>query len=210
MFWAAQNGHAGCIDALVAAGSDVNKAAFNGSTPLMWAVGHVKCAERLLRCGADTGVTSSDGRTARQWAEDDNHPEVVALLDRWDGGAAVAPDAATAAAMEELIERVAAVAAEHAALGRTDDTEDTTTPSSWRDFVQGVQGVQQQPAAAGPSDDANATAVHGDSATTDRSALNTAQAQLEQAMNRAEQPNPEEGYEPGDNGARDGELQSLY
>jgi len=64
---------------------------------------------RLLRYGADIAVTDVGGKTARQWAEERNHPGIVALLDRWDGGAAKA--AAEAAKVAAKVAAVAAAAA---------------------------------------------------------------------------------------------------
>ena len=54
LIWAASNGHAKVVSALIAAGADVNVKNNNGTTALMWAAynGHAKVVSLLKKAGA--------------------------------------------------------------------------------------------------------------------------------------------------------------
>jgi ankyrin repeat protein len=89
---AAQLGHLGAAEALVAAGATVNARSRNGATPLHWAAGggHVSMVRWLLDAGADASLTTltwgacifgrGSGQTATHWAAESGHTDVLAEL----------------------------------------------------------------------------------------------------------------------------------
>ena len=81
MYWAARNGHAGAVSALVRLGADLDARAGDW-TALMQAAcfGHVECARALLAGGADRTLRRPDGKTALELAEWAGKAEVAALL----------------------------------------------------------------------------------------------------------------------------------
>ena len=70
LHWAATEDHVGAIEALLAAGADVNAPDSKGATPLHWAVrgDHVKATRTLLGAGANTHARDSIGATAMRYA----------------------------------------------------------------------------------------------------------------------------------------------
>jgi ankyrin repeat protein len=79
---AARHGHFEVVDALIAAGADVDPATAEGNTPLMLcaAAGQAGSVRRLLRRGAVVDSLNQDGNTALMLAAAAGHREVVALL----------------------------------------------------------------------------------------------------------------------------------
>ncbi len=69
---------------LIAAGADVNAAAWRGVTPLMQAVAadQAEMARTLLEHGADPSVKTPGGVTALDIARKKNSPELIALLSK--------------------------------------------------------------------------------------------------------------------------------
>ena len=65
---AAWKGQTRCLELLLAAGADADKANWTGFTPLLSAAeyGHLACVERLLEAGADKDAQNVDGATALQ------------------------------------------------------------------------------------------------------------------------------------------------
>ena len=55
--------HTGIIDLLILSGADVNKASFDGETPLMIAAqkGNENIVKTMIRAGADVNLARSDG-----------------------------------------------------------------------------------------------------------------------------------------------------
>ncbi len=79
---AAFKGDVAVIEAIVAAGIDVNEAGPDGRTPLMWAAAFNRTAavERLLAAGANANVVDNVGRAAVDHATGMGAVDVVALL----------------------------------------------------------------------------------------------------------------------------------
>jgi ankyrin repeat protein len=82
MVYAAGQGCTPCVEALLAAGVDVNQRYANEATALMWAAayGHADTVKFLLTRGADPAVTDSRGKTAAAIAAEEKHAVVAALL----------------------------------------------------------------------------------------------------------------------------------
>ena len=74
------------VEALIAAGADVNVRSKDQSTPLHSAAkrGRTWAVLALIAAGADTGARDADGRTALDYAVDRGHTEVADLLRRPD------------------------------------------------------------------------------------------------------------------------------
>ena len=70
LHYAAFAGHGDVVDALLAAGGDINARSANGSSPLMMAVydDHPDTVRQLLQRGADTSVKNDRGDGALEWA----------------------------------------------------------------------------------------------------------------------------------------------
>ena len=70
------------VEALLAAGADVNAVDNGGSTPLAEAIpnGNIEIAKILLAAGADPAVTNKHGETAHDIAAARNHAELQSLL----------------------------------------------------------------------------------------------------------------------------------
>jgi ankyrin repeat protein len=80
---ASQQGHVHVVDALIAAGCQLNYARpKEGCTALMMASknGFVDMVRSLLAAGADPRIALHNGRTALDAAKRRKHPSVVALL----------------------------------------------------------------------------------------------------------------------------------
>jgi len=71
LYYAAKQGHAGWIGALLALGADVELASVQGSTPLMVAAaeGRTAAVVELLRAGARVDRANGDGKTAIDFAQ---------------------------------------------------------------------------------------------------------------------------------------------
>ena len=89
LMFAAREGHAAAVDALLAAGADINHAgAGDGTSPLLIAVinGHFDLAQRLVERGADVTHANAGGVTALyaalnvQWAPKSMYPQPRAHL----------------------------------------------------------------------------------------------------------------------------------
>ena len=82
MYIASQEGHVDVVRVLVEHGADMNKARNDGATPLIVAsrVGHLEVVRVLVEQGADT-TRIWKGRTALQQAREENHPEIIHLLE---------------------------------------------------------------------------------------------------------------------------------
>lgn len=74
--------HAGVIDALVAAGADVDRTDVNGSTALIMAAegGRIEIVEALLRAGAQLDAVNRAGASALTQAAKGGHLETVELV----------------------------------------------------------------------------------------------------------------------------------
>ena len=70
------------VDALIAAGADIDEATNNGSTALMFAAndGHRNDVDALIAAGADIDKARTDGATALMFAAQNGHHKVVAAL----------------------------------------------------------------------------------------------------------------------------------
>jgi ankyrin repeat protein len=81
LYIAARNNHPSCIEVLIRARADVNRARLNGTTPLFSACcnGRTACVRALLRANADMSL-EWDGWTPLQTAIKHCHHEVVRLL----------------------------------------------------------------------------------------------------------------------------------
>lgn len=78
---AAQEGHTGAAELLIAAGADLNaKTTPDGFTPLMEAAkaGYAEVISLLLEAGSDPTLTDRVGRNAAEWGVD--YPDIVAIL----------------------------------------------------------------------------------------------------------------------------------
>ncbi len=80
--FAASNGHADTLQALIDAGADVDDINLAGVTSLMLAVGngHIGSVKTLLEDGADVHVKSNKGSTALSLAKMQGHHTIVQLL----------------------------------------------------------------------------------------------------------------------------------
>jgi len=78
----ARNGQTQPALALIGGGADVNAAADDGSTPLLWAVHRddAVLVARLLRAHADPGAANHYGATPLSLAAQNGDPEVIGLL----------------------------------------------------------------------------------------------------------------------------------
>ena len=81
---AASNGHAEALKILLAAGADVNSANVPEMTALHYVAskGHAEALKILLAAGADVNAENRLGRTALALAKVNEHPEIVALIER--------------------------------------------------------------------------------------------------------------------------------
>ena len=72
LYAAAWKGQTRCIELLLAAGVDAEKAGQYSNSPLICAAGcgHLACVERLLEAGADKDAQNADGETALHTAAD--------------------------------------------------------------------------------------------------------------------------------------------
>jgi ankyrin repeat protein len=82
LWWAAREGDADRVKALILAGADVNAADVDGERPLHWAArwDRVAAARVLLERGADASATSWSGATALHIAARESHLEVMRVL----------------------------------------------------------------------------------------------------------------------------------
>jgi ankyrin repeat protein len=90
--WAAADGHAAVVDALIAAGADFRTALDSGLTPLLFAAraGHTAVVRRLLAAGVDVNATAQPvkpggklpkkGASALTLAIENGHFELASLL----------------------------------------------------------------------------------------------------------------------------------
>lgn len=71
------------VDALLAAGADVNAKGEMDYTPLQCAVahGHIPVVHRLLECGAVTDARNEFGKTAREIALQNGRNDIVSAID---------------------------------------------------------------------------------------------------------------------------------
>ena len=129
---AVRAGDRGAVNALLAAGADVNAPQRDGATALHWAVHRedVETAGALIRAGADVGTTNDLGVTPLLMASRRGHGGLVAslLAAGADPNAALpsgetplmaAARAGSLAAVEALLERGGRVAAAEATRGQT-------------------------------------------------------------------------------------------
>ncbi len=79
---ASSKGHLNSVQALIAAGADVNAVAANGETALFGAAfkGHLEVARALIEAGARVTVKNNSGDTALMAAARSGHREVLQLL----------------------------------------------------------------------------------------------------------------------------------
>ena len=79
---AAAGGNVDVVNALIAAGADVNSRSNDGSTSLTVAAfrGNLGCAKALIAAGADVNAKNNSGDTALMIAVKRNYPDIVALL----------------------------------------------------------------------------------------------------------------------------------
>lgn len=82
LFIAAQIGHHTIVEELAKKGADVNVALSNGTTPLIAAAlkGHVSVTNILLAYGADITHKNQRGEDAMKVAQQEVHPELLAIL----------------------------------------------------------------------------------------------------------------------------------
>ena len=90
----ADRGYPDVVEALIRAGSDIEKPIGYGITPLMLAAGYGEAGvvEILLEAGAKVKAVNEGGRTARQMATDKHYIEVVNLL--WEAEMTLGEDRA--------------------------------------------------------------------------------------------------------------------
>ena len=79
---ACANGHASCVDVLLASGAAIGARKDNGRTPLHLAaiMGERACVGALLEHGADTTLRDGSGMTARERAQQEGHAEIARAL----------------------------------------------------------------------------------------------------------------------------------
>ena len=84
LHYAASNGHDEALKILLAAGADVNSANVPEMTALHYVAskGHAEALKILLAAGADVNAENRLGRTALALAKVNEHPEIVALIER--------------------------------------------------------------------------------------------------------------------------------
>ena len=85
LMYAASGPNAHTVEILLAHGAEVNVTdGDEGYTALMFAAaeGHADIVELLLDKGADPGLRDIDGESALKFAMDNNHQEVIALLQK--------------------------------------------------------------------------------------------------------------------------------
>src|ERR1700733_3039613 len=82
LLWAAYWNDEKAVQALLAAGANVNASNREGFTALSQACtnGNAKLVETLLKAGADANSFQQEGQTALMWATAENHPAVVQAL----------------------------------------------------------------------------------------------------------------------------------
>ena len=83
LYVAADCGYAECVEALLAAGADVDIQEKDlGRTPLMEAArdGSVECVKLLLKAGANPNIRDNNGSNARDHALQEHHDNVAELL----------------------------------------------------------------------------------------------------------------------------------
>jgi ankyrin repeat protein len=82
--YAAAQGCADCLLALLEAGTPVNARLANQLTLLMWAAGQGQesTTKLLLEHGADAALRDDRGKTAADIAREAQHPEVLRILER--------------------------------------------------------------------------------------------------------------------------------
>jgi ankyrin repeat protein len=81
--YAAASGCVGCLQALMAAGTQVNARLDNNLTLLMWAAayGHMAAVRELLARGADGSLRDARDKSAADMAREANHQAVAELLE---------------------------------------------------------------------------------------------------------------------------------
>ena len=79
---AAESGHHLCVEVLLKAGADPNKAGNKGETALMLAAqnGHDVCARVLLYAGANVEHALDDGFNSLLYAAENGHEQVARVL----------------------------------------------------------------------------------------------------------------------------------
>jgi ankyrin repeat protein len=82
LHYAAKGGHLDIIQALIAAGADVDKANKSGRTPLIWAAiaNRCKIAQALIDAGAAVNKADAKGETPLMWAEKKGNRKVAEVL----------------------------------------------------------------------------------------------------------------------------------
>ena len=85
LYWAALEGHLECIQAIHAAGADVNAGDVYGFRALHGAAlnGHSACLQSLLEMGADVDAVLDDGKTAAYLAAMKGHIGFLKILQVW-------------------------------------------------------------------------------------------------------------------------------
>jgi ankyrin repeat protein len=89
VFYAANYGHADLMKWFIAEGARLDGVDERGETILMsaaWWTGKPDVVKMLLEKGADIDAVNRNGETARQIAEQNNQPEIVALIDQFRAG----------------------------------------------------------------------------------------------------------------------------
>ena len=84
LIWAAKEGHAATVAALLEQGADPRVRDSAGDDALLWAArkGHAAIAEALLARGADPGTRDRDGLDAAQVARQAGHGALAARLEQ--------------------------------------------------------------------------------------------------------------------------------
>ena len=82
LLFAAANGHANVVKALLERGAEANTGDNDHITPLHWAagMGNKEIVQLLLEKDADPTLADKNGLLARDWATKQNHQEVVDML----------------------------------------------------------------------------------------------------------------------------------